>query len=200
MTKHEAFVVVMEMLGEAYGKSLTGPMLDAYWLVLEQLPEAEMRGAARAALSRPSGFMPGPGELLAFARPQRNPAVEAATAWDGVRRAIDRIDYTVSQIDFGPHVNAVIRQLGGWDALCRAKLPDLDVWKRKEFERLYVAFSGQQIGDVGRALEGSIEGKAYPPHVVAIEGIPSQPVGALEPIGANGSGRAIVHALADRKS
>lgn len=202
MTKREHFGTVMTVLAETFNRPLTKGSLEGYWRALGGLSDAQMAGACDRALES-CKFMPAPSELLAFARPARSLVVEAAAAWDAVRRAVDRVDWTVSQIDFGPHVNAVVRQLGGWDALCRANLTDLDVWKRKEFERLYVEFADKQIGDMGHALEGPKEGKPYAAVTIGITGIPSQPVPALEPIGANGVNsaevRKLVKDLADEK-
>lgn len=203
MTKREAFVVVMTMLGETYRVALTDAMLDGYWLVLEGLSETELKAAARAALARPSGFMPSPGELLALVRPQQSLVVEASLAWDAVRQANRKISWTCSQIDFGPHVNAVLRQMGGWDAICSADVDDLNLWKRKEFERLYVEFASKAIGDMGRALEGPSDGRGYPPTRVPIKGIPSQPIPkALAPVVPAGAGdvKALIDELAESKS
>jgi hypothetical protein len=184
VTKREVFVTVLNMLGETFNRQMTDGLLEGYWMALEDLSPEDMKAATKRALAS-CKFMPSPSELLAFAgKGQRDLAHEAAIAWDGVRRAVDKIDYTVSFIDFGPHVNAVIRQLGGWDALCTAKLTDLDVWKRKEFERLYIAFAGKTIGREGHSLEGPKDGRVYPAQSVAIPGIPSQPPPpALPPVG-----------------
>src|SRR5262245_58121363 len=108
MTKREAFVALMELLGETYNRALTSGMLDGYWLVLEDLTQDEMKAAAKKAIAT-SKFMPSPAELLAFVRRAPNPAVDVIHAWQVVRRAIDKYDYTVASIDFGPLVNATIR-------------------------------------------------------------------------------------------
>lgn len=181
-------------------KPLEPAALEVYWLGLSDLPDdALMAAVGRAA--RDSTFMPAPSELRGFARPRRDLAHETAIAWDAVRSSVDAIDYTARSVDFGPHVNAVVRQLGGWDALCQATVTDLDVWKRKEFERLYAVFAEKEIGDVGRALEGGAEGRAHRNHTVAIAGIPSQPLKQLPERGADTrSIRDLVGALAEGKA
>lgn len=158
MTKREAFAVVMTMLGETYGRPLTDVMMDGYWLVLEDLEEGELRRAARAHMAA-SKFMPTPAELLAHVRPRVNPGVAALTAWQVVRKAIDVHDWNVGSIDFGPLVNAVVRNLGGWDTLCRATLPELDNpgWLRKRFEEVYGMLSqANQDALHGEPLEGKL--------------------------------------------
>ena len=204
MTKREAFVVVMTMLAETYRVAVTDAMLDGYWLVLDDLTEAQLKVAARAALSRPSGFMPSPGELLAFVRPAVSMETASVVAWQAVRRAIDVHDYLVATIDFGPLVNAVIRNLGGWDTLCRATLPELDNpgWLRKRFEEVYRALSTTNPQALnGEALSGALPPNYQdPPHVVvSIDGSP-QP----KRIESNGEARdsiaAHVRDLAESKS
>src|SRR5688572_10891588 len=168
----------MTMLSETFNRPLTDAMMDGYWLVLEPLSEVEMRAAARAALST-GKFMPSPSELLSFARPARNPAADPILAWQAVRKALDKYDYLVGSIDFGPLVNAVIRNLGGWDTLCKATLPELDNpgWLRKRFEEVYRALATTSEPS---ALHGEPLAGALPPNyknpvhaVVSIDGAPA---------------------------
>jgi hypothetical protein len=193
----------MTMLAETFRVSVTGPMLDGYWLVLEEIPQGELRGAARRALAG-SKFMPSPSELLAFARPPRNPAADAVKAWQAVRAAIDRYDYLVASIDFGPLVNAVVRNLGGWDTLCRATLPELDNpgWLRKRFEEVYKALQSSDPQTLhGAPLVGKLPPKfeGAPDIVVELDGKPVRP--RLESVRQdNGSVQELVRNLADGKS
>lgn len=174
MTTQEAIATALAMFGATYDRKVTEVVADAWQLALGDLSGDDISRAAARAL-RECKFFPAPAEVRAFAVPARDLAHEGAVAWSEVRRAVDVHDYTVSSIDFGPVVNACVRQLGGWDALCRADLNDLNVWKRKEFERLYPMFAAHPPGDIGRALDGPQEGRVYGAAVVAIAGIPSQP-------------------------
>jgi hypothetical protein len=206
MTNREGFVVVMEMLGEAYARPLTDIMLDAYWLVLEDLSETEIRGAARAALSSTSKFMPTPGELLAYARPRKAANVDAIQAWQVVRKSIDKFDYLVATIDFGPLVNAVIRNLGGWDTLCTATLAELDNpgWLRKRFEDVYKALSTAEPTTLhGDPLAGALPPKYINPKSVIVPLDGSQPSLRLEASGADDARKAIqghIESLANDKA
>jgi hypothetical protein len=123
------------------------------------LTDAELALATKRAVAE-CRFMPAPAELLTLAGRGRNTEVEGAEAWETVRRAVDEHDYTAS-VDFGPLVNAVVRNLGGWDRLCRLDLEALNVWARKEFERIYAAFSPKDPA----ALNGD-------PHIGAFKGRP----------------------------
>lgn len=205
MTKREVFGTVLAMLGATFDRKVTPGMLEGYWTVLEHLSEDEIKAATKRALAE-CKFMPAPSEMLALARPARDPNLAAIQAWQEVRKAIDVHDYLVASIDFGPLVNAVIRNLGGWDTLCRATLPELDNpgWLRKRFEEVYAALSTANP----QALHGSPLAGALPPKwqdpkhvVIAIEGEP--PLPRLEPAGASEAKASIteyIEALAKKKA
>jgi len=143
MNKREAFVTVLNVLGESFNRPMTEGLLEGYWMALQDLSTEEMQAAGKRALQE-CKFMPAPSELLAFVgRGPRDFAFETAKAWEAVVWAMNRYDYTDS-VDFGPLVNAVIRNLGGWVYLCNQKLPEL-VWRRKDFERLYEAFASKPV-------------------------------------------------------
>lgn len=169
MTKREVFATSLAVLGATFDRKVSPPLIEGYWLVLEHLEESEIALAMKKALAT-CKFMPAPAELLALARPPRSPDVDVVQAWQVVRKAIDKYDYLVASIDFGPLVNAVIRNLGGWDAFCRATLPELDNpgWLRKRFETVYkslVTADAQTLH--GEPLEGALPLKwDKPTHVV----------------------------------
>lgn len=200
MTTENAIKTSLALLCETFNRTATKVLADAYWTVLSTLTADEIGAATKRALSE-CKFMPAPAELLAFARRPRDLHAEAAIAWDAIGSALNRPGWNVRSIDFGNHVNACIRQLGGWDALYETKLSEFNTWKRKEFERLYVMLADQPLSHIGRALEGSRE--AYSDadhHVIAIAGIPSQPskVPALPP--APNGVAAHIQQLAEEKS
>ena len=196
MTTKQAIGTAITTLAVTFNREVTRELLAAWELAIGDLTPEQIGKAMGAAL-KTCKFFPSPAELRAFVVAPRNLVTEAATAWAAVRKAIDRIDYTTASIDFGSHVNAVIRQFGGWDALCRATLTDLDVWKRKEFERLYLAFADAEPGDMGGVLEGAWK---HGHHAVAIAGIPSQPQsGRALPAPDNGVSE-LVRDLADLKA
>ncbi len=135
MTKQQTFVAIVTTLCESFNRTATDGLLEGYWMALSDLSEDEMKRACSRAMAE-SKFMPVPSELLEFAGRSQSRALDIIEAWEAVRRAIDRHDYTDS-VDFGPLVNAVVRNLGGWQRLCDLGREQLDVWTRKEFERVY---------------------------------------------------------------
>lgn len=139
MTKQETFVTIVTTLCESFNRVPTDGLLEGYWMALSDLSEEEMKRACARAMAE-SKFMPVPAELLEYAGRAQKRATDIADAWEAVRRAIDKHDYTDS-VDFGALVNAVIRNLGGWQRLCDLGREQLDVWTRKEFERIYELFA-----------------------------------------------------------
>ena len=202
MTNREAFVTALAVLGATFDRKLTAPAIEGYWLALSDLDESAFRIAMKRAVTE-CKFMPSPSELLAFARPKVNPGVDALQTWQVVRKAIDKHDYLVATIDFGPLVNAVVRNLGGWDTLCKATLPELDNpgWLRKRFEEVYRLLATAEPTTLhGEPLTGALPANyRNPPNVViAIDGKPPAP--RLTSVNENSNPLALVRDLADKKS
>lgn len=170
MTNREAFATLIRVLAATFSVELSPAAIEGYWLVLSELSEDQLKVALRRGLAE-CKFMPRPAELLAFVGgPNRE--TQIAIAWEAVRRAIDKHDYTDS-VDFGPLVNAVVRNLGGWQRLCALGTEALDVWARKEFERVYALFADVPVdslhGDPHRGVFGG------PPVWIQIGNTPHPP-------------------------
>lgn len=194
MKSSERFQAAIALLAGAFNREMGHAAIEAYWIALQCLTELELSAATTRALSE-CRFMPSASELLAFAGRGSSLEAETVEAWEAVRRAIDRHDYTDS-VDFGPRVNAVVRNLGGWLRLCALPLEELNVWARKEFERIYGAFAGKDSA----ALNGD-------PHMGAFGGAPIPiAIGGRLPVRQLGKGKvgteaiALVHRLAEAKS
>lgn len=131
--EEKAIAASVTALAETFGRNLTAAGARIYLAALSDLSVAEVeRACIRAA--QEAKFMPVPSELRVHAG-KTSPAEEAAHAWDVVLESMNRYDYLRS-IDFGPLVNAVVRNLGGWQWLCSQKDPQLE-WTRKEFYRVH---------------------------------------------------------------
>lgn len=196
MTTREAVIKAVAVLTTAFNRESSETLTEAYLLALSDLSADEVAAAMKRAMVE-CRFMPVPSELRAFSRPPRDMARDIALAWEAVRRAVDAHDYTKS-VDFGPLVNAVVRNLGGWQALCASTVPDL-VWRRKDFERVYATFAAADPLTLhGGPLRGAFDG---PILVVEIEGQPSR-ARALPEVSSETreAARDLVRGLADGKS
>lgn len=81
--------------------------------------------------------------------------------------AMNKHDYTRS-VDFGPLVNAVVRNMGGWLWLCDRDKDDL-TFDRKKFEELYTLLSVKPQDELrGAYLPGQFGG---PVERIAIDGV-----------------------------
>ncbi len=176
LTPAQQFAATLAVLCETFGRELSEAAAEGYRIALRDLSADELAGATAKALEV-CKFMPLPAVLRELAgretqqqaaeRAKAGRAAYVADAWEAVRTAMDRHDYTDS-VDFGPLVNAVVRNLGGWVALCAKSVPDL-VWVRKDFERLFEAFAGKPADELrGAPLPGRLGG---PPIRIAIGGV-----------------------------
>ena len=178
MTK-ETFAGGMNVMASTYRQTLSTEMLDGYWRALAHISDEDMNRATTLAL-RECKFMPTPAEMLAFVTPAPDLTGEIAIAWNAVKKAVRRYDYTVSSIDFGATTNAALRAMGSWQWLCEQN-EDAMVWRFKEFERFYRAFAENSPGagfcgalpgwgngkpgcdDVRISIDGKALPKALPP-------------------------------------
>lgn len=150
----------MNILSDYFRQQLTDGAMEGYWIALSDLTDAQMNAAVTRAL-RESKFLPSGSELITFAGVANALPLRIAEAWEAVRRAIRVHDYTDS-VDFGPRVNAVVRNMGGWLRLCELNREQLDVWGRKEFERAYEAFADKPEGQLnGEPHRGELLGPIH---------------------------------------
>ncbi len=202
MTNKAKFLVSMKMLCDYFRQPLSETALEGYWIALSDIDDDAVNVAVTQAL-RESKFFPSGSELRTYAGVlPRDYAAEASLCWEKVRRSIDRYDYMIGSIDFGPRVNAVISNLGGWDVLCRASLPELDSpgWLRKRFCEVYEQFAPMDPDKLrGEPLSGCLPPKwrDEPKHIaVKIAGQPESK--ALPAV--NRDVRELLEGLADAKS
>jgi hypothetical protein len=201
MTNKAKFLVSMKMLSDYFRQPLSETAVEGYWIALGDVSDEQMNTAVTRAL-RESRFLPTGSELIAFAGcAPPSKSAQAILCWEKVRRAIDTHDYLVASIDFGPRVNQVIALLGGWDALCRASLPELDNpgWLQKRFLKAYEELADLPVESLrGAPLAGSLPPKWKDPvdHVIRIEGEPESK--ALPPV--NQQMKELLEGLAEAKS
>jgi hypothetical protein len=142
-------------LAQTLGGELTPAALELYAVALEELTELQLARALRRAL-RESKFMPRPGELFEFAQEQ-SAGDRAIVAWTEVQAAIAKHGAYTS-VDFeDPAINAAVRGMGGWSAVCSMPKAEADVWGRKEFERQYSAFARALPAELAAPLAGITE-------------------------------------------
>ena len=181
-------------LCELFDKKPSPEFTEIYWSVLKDRLSLEQFKSACSKAAASAKFMPKPAELLEAVglAGAKAMAARVAEAWDAVRGAMDRHDYTTS-VDFGTLVNAVIRTMGGWQELCEKTVPEL-VWVRKDFERLYEALAEKPLDQLNGSYHlGAFKGTPVP---IAIGGVaPPRQIAGEVPRTA-----AVVRELAEAKS
>lgn len=195
MTDRKKFVAAISLLATTLNRELDDAAMEGYWLALRELPEEELRTATARALQS-CRFMPTPAELLELCGRGGAKALAAAQAdaWGVVMDAVRRHDYTHS-VDFGPLVNSIVHNMGGWIWLCDRSTRDL-TFDRKKFEELYAAFAPRAPGDLQRTepCRGAFGGT---PIRIAIGGT-APPARQIESAQRNGVND-VVRKLADAK-
>ena len=163
MGKEETILMGLRTLCTMFNREPSEPLMRAFIWGLEDLEESSLRRAFARAITD-CKFFPVCAEIRELCGVPKK-TDDAILAWGAVRRAIDQHDYTTS-VDFGALVNAVVRNLGGWVRLCDLGREELDVWARKEFERIYAAFSEKDPATLhGEALQGAFDGRpGHHPH------------------------------------
>jgi hypothetical protein len=69
----------------------------------------------------------------------------AVKAWLAFERAVSRIGY-IKSVDFDdPTINATVRALGGWEAVCGMPANEFDTFLQKRFQDTYCALARSGI-------------------------------------------------------
>lgn len=144
MTRPE-FAESMGFLESLIGRSIEPNTAAAWFLMLGHLSAEQLQRAIVAVMRQHRfGGLPPIGQIVEAAEgPQQSAALpndqRAVLAWDRVLDAISRVGgYASARFD-DPLINASIRSLGGWVALCDTPSEELRTWKRKEFLESYKA-------------------------------------------------------------
>lgn len=199
MTTREAVIKAVAVLTTALRQENSATLTEAYQIGLSDLTADEVVRAMERALKECLKFMPTPAELRVLAgHAPRDLTTEATMAWDAVRNAMDKLD-VYGNVDFGPLINAVVRNLGGWLYLCESTLAELE-WRRKDFERVYRAWADKDVamfdgsphfGQWKNAPITQIQVPGMPARLPALEAVQTPQAKAM---------RDVVRELAEEKS
>lgn len=174
MTERE-FIEGIAVLCSSVGKDMTADQMKSWRVMFDDLTGEQFRAGIIATIRsyKFAGFPPigvirencgviG-GTITAKDRP--------TLAWEAVRRAINRVGGYDSPDFDDRHINAAIRAIGGWVALCDSTSEEL-VWREKDFLRNYSALVQLTLEEEQTArLAGIIEktnGTALPAPLVNV--------------------------------
>lgn len=131
------FAATISALAATFGREMDEATIQCYWLALDDLQQADINRAVKAAM-KTCKFMPSGRELRELAGVM-SPESRAVVAWEQFERAVALHGYYDS-INFDDAViNATVRNLGGWEKVCCLEGDEFSKWLRKDFERVYVS-------------------------------------------------------------
>jgi hypothetical protein len=141
-TELKDFSAFLCTIAEIYNRKLTEAALLLYFDTLKDLEFTQIRKAVKAHCEDPDNgkFFPLPAHIRAYLC---KPPKSGLMAWAQVERAIFKQGYySTVQFEDGT-INAVIKDLGGWQWLCSQNIDE--PWTQKEFERRYEAYRASGI-------------------------------------------------------
>ena len=156
LTDKKAFQQLLTGVGLLYGKTLHAAVLAIWWQALKHCEFNEVSAALNAYVVNPDKgqFMPKPADVIEYL--QGSSETRALTAWTQVVKAIREEGSYRSVIFDDPLIHVVIRDMGGWIALCQSKTSELPFLAR-EFERRYRVLVLHPPADCPRQLAGIYE-------------------------------------------
>jgi hypothetical protein len=151
----EKFQALVKGVFALYRADSSQAVLDIWWATMRPYDFAAVKDAFnRHAVNPDNGqFLPKPADIVKLL--EGGTADGALIAWTKVDRAAMRVGQYQSVLFDDPVIHAVIRDMGGWAALCDVRDNDW-TFRGKEFQTRYR----------GYRLRGSIG--EYPTHLVGI--------------------------------
>jgi len=145
----DTFAQIVTILEESYGVEFSEQRRRVWWQLLHGMTDDE---AKRATLHvcRTSVYPPKPADLLTVFRGQGHDHIEEMAALAEAHLQENICDYRIN--DFGPLLNAVVRDMGGVDGVL--SLMDNGQWKfeRPRFKALLAAYSRGVSDEAGAVL------------------------------------------------
>jgi hypothetical protein len=137
----QRFAQSMAIMGEAFQKQPTDPMIDVYWRILQDMSIDEFEAATLKLINTRTitGTFPLVAEIRAAISTDIPLESKAAIAWDKFIYAVrNHAPYDSVAFD-DPIISHIITNWGGW--------PDMGDWpedethfRRREFQKLYEAY------------------------------------------------------------
>lgn len=127
------FALAITALCSAFSKEVTGEILEAYRIGLEDLDIDAIEAGVREAIRRHKGYMPVPALVREFCGAGEELAIEGA--WQQavalVRGGKGALGGTKENAS--PEVEAAVQMIGGWSHLSEQDSKEIHTWTRKRF-------------------------------------------------------------------
>ena len=134
-----AFHQLLTGIGMLYNQSLHESVIDIWWRALDNVEFNAVEACIKSHVLHPDKgqFMPKPADVMEQLEGSYGNH-KPLKAWALVSKTMREIGAYHSVIFTDVLVHAVIRDMGGWIALCQSKLSELP-FREKEFEKRYQA-------------------------------------------------------------
>lgn len=148
--ERKRFLVALYALAEVYDKAISEDKAKAYFMALSDLSVEQVEAAIYRAMREASakGWLPRPGDLrtMVVGSVESRAELEAAK----VLRALEQYSSHADVAFDDPVTSAVVYHgFGGWALLGRTTLADATKWFHRDFVRLYIEFSENNIRHEG---------------------------------------------------
>lgn len=139
----QQFRNTMAGMAEIFQRELSGPLLDAYWLALNDWPLADFQAASKRLMAACT-FMPRPADYTALRKAARPTAGEV---WPLVLNHAARGLYRSAKLD--ELTERAVAAVGGWQAVSRCDMDQVH-WLEKRFKDQYAEQA--DVGETRAAL------------------------------------------------
>lgn len=154
MKNESKFKEYLTALCEIHDKKISPLLASLYWKVLEPFTDEQCERAFKSLIYE-SRFFPKPVEFVEIIRGTNND--NATRAWLEVLETVKRVGHYQSVMFSDPLIHSVIESMGGWVRLAGGMKADEEIWKQKEFERLYNVLSKNPRDKMPSYLPGLCE-------------------------------------------
>lgn len=146
----EVFVRALMGVAEIHSKKLSAFQIELYWNVLTAYPVGDVTTAMERHMADPDvgQFMPKPADIIRQIAGSGD--TQAMLAWTKVEKAMRTVGSYRSVVFDDWKIHAVVRDMGGWLALCEMNTDELP-FRAREFEKRYRGYTTSQ---------------AYPPKLI----------------------------------
>jgi hypothetical protein len=153
----QRFQLAITALASSFRQEAGEDVFLAYSMALDDLPIEGVELSVRRAM-RECKFMPTAAELRELANHDVSLNDRAVLAFEALSRAIKGLG-PYKSVDFDDRaINATVKLLGGWDAVCATSEREFHREFRKRFEETYKVYVRNGVGkEQGRYLVGIAE-------------------------------------------
>jgi hypothetical protein len=153
------FGQAMVLMAECFQKEPSKMLVQGYWRILQDMTIETFEKACLVLVNtrKITGTFPMVAEIREAAGGGAGAqALRAVVAWDKFMYALHR-HAPYDSVKFNdPIITHIVRQLGGWIEMGDWPAEETK-WKRKEFERLYEAYSAGDLPETNDHLVGLVE-------------------------------------------